>query len=347
MSRSRANWMFAPPVSTPTARTIAAAESRSSWYASSGKRHLRRDGHRVARVHAHRVEVLDRADDHDVVVPVAHDLELELVPADQRLLHEHLADRALVEAAVEELDELVLGMRRPAAVAAQSERRPEDDREGELRRDVVPAGHDRRRRDAVAGEPNGVPEELTVFGAPDHVEPGADQLDAQVGEHARLRQLERKVERGLAAERRQEGVGPLALQHAGHAVEVERLDVGAVGEPGVGHDRRRVRVDDDRAEAVLPQHLQRLAARVVELARLPDHDRAGADHADRREVRPPWQGPRTPPRPSSRAAARRRAGPARPRGGTAPSGRRAPGSRGPRRFRRRARRASPPCPRPA
>ena len=32
-----------------------------------GERHLRRDRHRVARVHAHRVEVLDRADDHDVV----------------------------------------------------------------------------------------------------------------------------------------------------------------------------------------------------------------------------------------------------------------------------------------
>jgi hypothetical protein len=46
-----------------------------------GKRHLRRHGDGVAGVDAHRVQVLDRADDHDVVERVAHDLQLELVPA--------------------------------------------------------------------------------------------------------------------------------------------------------------------------------------------------------------------------------------------------------------------------
>ena len=60
-----------------------------------GECHLRRNRHRVARVHAHRVEVLDRADDHDVVRAVAHDLELELVPAAHGLLDEHLPDRRL------------------------------------------------------------------------------------------------------------------------------------------------------------------------------------------------------------------------------------------------------------
>src|SRR5713101_6728431 len=56
-----ANWMLEPPVSTP-----------------------------IARVHAHRVEVLDRADDDDVVLGVAHHLELELLPAGDRLLDEDL-----------------------------------------------------------------------------------------------------------------------------------------------------------------------------------------------------------------------------------------------------------------
>ena len=39
-------------------------------------------GDRIAGVHAHRVEVLDRADDDDVVVGVAHHLHFELLPAD-------------------------------------------------------------------------------------------------------------------------------------------------------------------------------------------------------------------------------------------------------------------------
>ena len=62
-----ANWTLEPPVSTPTARMTAIAWSRSFWYCAVGERLLRRDGDRVAGVDAHRVDVLDRADDHDVV----------------------------------------------------------------------------------------------------------------------------------------------------------------------------------------------------------------------------------------------------------------------------------------
>ena len=46
-----------------------------------GERHHGRDGHRVAGVHAHRVDVLDRADDHRVVGDVAHHLQLDLGPS--------------------------------------------------------------------------------------------------------------------------------------------------------------------------------------------------------------------------------------------------------------------------
>ena len=62
-----------------------------------GQRLGRRHGDRVAGVHAHRVEVLDRADDHAVVGPVAHDLELVLLPPGDRALDEDLADGAGVE----------------------------------------------------------------------------------------------------------------------------------------------------------------------------------------------------------------------------------------------------------
>jgi hypothetical protein len=58
-----------------------------------GQRLRRGDGDAVAGVHAHRIEVLDRADDDDVVVAVAHHLELEFLPAGDRLLDQDLADR--------------------------------------------------------------------------------------------------------------------------------------------------------------------------------------------------------------------------------------------------------------
>ena len=102
--------------------------------------------------------------------------------------------------------------------------------------------------------------------------------------------LERDVERRLPAHRREERVRPLAPQHLGDSFEVERLEVGGVREPGVGHDRRRVRVDDDRPEALFAEHLERLAPGVVELAGLPDHDRPRADQADRGDIVTPRQG---------------------------------------------------------
>jgi len=49
-------------------------------------------------VDAHGIEVLDRADDLDVVVQVAHHLQLELLPAQDALLDEHLLGGAQVQA---------------------------------------------------------------------------------------------------------------------------------------------------------------------------------------------------------------------------------------------------------
>ena len=94
-----------------------------------GERHLRRDGDGVAGVDAHRIEVLDRADDHHVVGAVAHDFELELVPAAHRFLDEHLADRRLRDPALHLPPQLLRRVGEAAAVAAERERGPHDRRQ--------------------------------------------------------------------------------------------------------------------------------------------------------------------------------------------------------------------------
>ena len=52
----------------------------------------------------------------------------------------------------------------------------------------------------------------------------------------------------------------------------------------VGHDRRRVRVDEDDLVALLAERLGALRPGVVELAGLADDDRPGADDEDLLEV---------------------------------------------------------------
>jgi hypothetical protein len=129
-------------------------------------------------------------------------------------------------------------------------------------------------------------EAVAVLGLADRVELRADQPHAVALEHARLAERDREVQRGLAAERGQDHVGALARDDQLERLDRHRLDVGALGELGIGHDRGRVRVHEDDAVALFAQRLAALRARVVELARLADHDRPGADHEDRADVLP-------------------------------------------------------------
>ena len=87
------------------------------------ERHRRRDRDRVAGVHAHRIDVLDRADDHHVVRVVAHHLELVLLPAEHAALDEHLVHRRELEPAPHDLLVLLAVVRDAAAGAAEREGR--------------------------------------------------------------------------------------------------------------------------------------------------------------------------------------------------------------------------------
>ena len=116
---------------------------------------------------------------------------------------------------------------------------------------------------------------LAVLGGGDGLGVGADQLDAVA---RRARRARRSSMARLSAvwppRVGRTASGRSRSMIAREDVDVERLDVGGVGELGVGHDRRRVRVGEDHAVALLAQHPAGLRARVVELAGLADDDRA-------------------------------------------------------------------------
>jgi len=69
-------------------------------------------------MHAHRIEVLDRADDDAVVAVIAHHLHLEFFPAGHRLLEQHLAGRGGVQPARHDRLELLAVVGDAAAAAA-------------------------------------------------------------------------------------------------------------------------------------------------------------------------------------------------------------------------------------
>ena len=243
-----------------------------------GQRRRHRDA--VAGVDPHRVDVLDRADDDEVVGLVAHHLELEFLPADHRLFEQDLVDGAQVDAATGELAELFDVVGDAAADAPQRERRPDDRREADVfhrvQRVVQRAAVVAARR-VAADLGHRIAEQQAILGELDRVDRGADQLDAVLLERAVLTQRDRQVQRRLPADRRQDRVRALALDDLRDDLGRQRLDVGPIGDLRVGHDRRRVAVDENDLEPLGLQRLARLRAGVIELAGLPDDDRARAD----------------------------------------------------------------------
>ncbi|MPM85592.1 hypothetical protein SDC9_132673 [bioreactor metagenome] len=125
---------------------------------------------------------------------------------------------------------------------------------------------------------------LTVLTALDRGHRGPDQFDAVPLQGARLVQRDRGVQGGLATQSRQQRVGALSGDDLLHVLGSDRFQVGGIRELGIGHDGRRVRIDQNDPVALFPQHPAGLGAGVVEFGGLADDDRSRADHHDRADV---------------------------------------------------------------
>ncbi len=90
-------------------------------------------------------------------------------------------------------------------------------------------------------------------------------------------QSHRGVKSRLAAQRREQSVGAFDLDDLRDVFPGDRLDVGAIGHLGIGHDGGRIRVHQHDLVAFIPQGLAGLSPRIVELTRLTDNDRPRPD----------------------------------------------------------------------
>ena len=242
-----------------------------------------RDRDAVAGVHAHGVEILDGADDHHVVGQVPHDLEFVFLPADDRLLDQHLGDGTGGQAPFDGLGIFRLAPRDAPAGAAQGEGRPDDGGKARILhqfpglfdgpREAAP-GH--LQADAL----HGLLEQFPILRHLDRLELGADEFDPVAVQRARLGELDGDVQGRLSPERGQQHVGALAPDDLLHVFRGDGLDVGPVRHVRVGHDGGRIAVDQHDAVAFFAERSAGLGAGIVELAGLSDDDRPGADDQD-------------------------------------------------------------------
>jgi len=149
-------------------------------------------------------------------------------------------------------------------------------------------------------------EGFAVFALVNGLGVGADHLDSEPLQNAVSVECHRRVQSSLTAERgeQDESIGDLRFTiydlrtwhvHGNaqfpHFVQLadydllhgfgrDWLDVRAIGELRVGHDGGRIRVHQNDTVTLLLKGFAGLRAGIVELARLADDDRSGADDED-------------------------------------------------------------------
>ena len=91
---------------------------------------------------AHRIEILDRANDNNVIGKIAHHFELEFLPADHGLFYQHTIDRRGIEAVLHDFAEFLHVPCNAAAGTAHREARTNDRRKPDRVGGGVPATFD-------------------------------------------------------------------------------------------------------------------------------------------------------------------------------------------------------------
>src|SRR6266446_1288893 len=212
---------------------------------------------------------------------VAHHLHFKFFPADERFLDQYLAHRRHGETAAGDLIQLVRVVPDTAATAAESEGRPDDERESsDLFCNAAYVGKRARHARARHVEPNsqhGFLEQLSIFAFRDRLRVGADQSYFVTRECAVAIKLHRRIQRRLPAHRWQKRVRFFSNNDGFDHFRRDRLDVSAIGELRIGHDRGRIRIYQHDLIALFAQRLARLHAGIIKFAALPDHDWTGAN----------------------------------------------------------------------
>ena len=204
-----------------------------------GKRLSWRNGDGVSRVDTHWIEVLDGADNNTVTCGIAHDLHLNLFPALDGLLYQHLVLWRKQETLLHNLYKLFWGVCNAAACATKGEAWANDHRVSQLSNNALGIFHgvsDVCTSNLQANVLNCLAEEFTVLTGTNGLQVAADHLNVVLVKNARLAKADSAVQSSLAAHVWQERIRTLALNDASYRLNGDWLNVGSICSFWIGHD---------------------------------------------------------------------------------------------------------------
>src|SRR5580704_1709539 len=248
-------------------------------------------GDGIAGMNAHGIEILDGANDHEVVAVIAHHFELVFFPSEDGFFDKGLVNGTHVQGVSDRFAKFFFVVGDGTARAAQGEGWADNQRKAELiaqPQGVLRVIDERGSGDFQSDFATSVLEPQPVFGNFDGAERCADHFDFIFFENAAFREFDSEIESCLAANRGQERVGLFAGKDFLQIFLGQRLDVGAVSQLRIGHDRGRIGIDQNDFVALGAQSFASLGAGIIKFASLADDDRARADDQNFLDVRTFW-----------------------------------------------------------
>jgi len=231
------------------------------------------DGNAVAGMDTHRVKVLNRADDNHIVLAVTHDFQFILFPADNGFFDQYLAFGAEVQAPLHHPFVFIEIVGHVAAHPAKCIGRTDNQRKTDLLHDFH--GFINRMGKAAFGDVQAdVLDDLfkavAFFGFFDGLQIGSEESDFILFQDSHFRQCHSGIQASLSAKRRQQAVRAFLFNNFGHHLRSNRLNVGLVRHFRVGHNGRRIAIDQDHLIAFLTEHFAGLCTGIVKFTALTD-----------------------------------------------------------------------------
>ena len=122
----------------------------------------------------------------------------------------------------------------------------------------------------------------------DHFGVRRDHLDAVLLQHSIGIQVHGNIQTCLSPQRWKQGIGFFLFDDFFNHLPGQRLDIGRVGRGRIGHDRRRIAVDQHDLVAFFSERFTGLSSRIVKLASLTDNDWPASDEQNLFDVVASW-----------------------------------------------------------
>ncbi len=232
-------------------------------------------------MYAHRVDILHVTDGDTVARAVPHNLVLDLLPARDAALHQHLPHPGQPQAVLQYFLQLHLVVGDAAAGTAQRIGGAQHHRIADGIGKINAVLYRLHHQGGGAGLPDAlhqILELLPPLRVTDRGGGGAQQLYPLGCQKTGFLQLHAQVQAGLSPQSGQDAVGLFLLDDLLQHLYGQRLDIDLVGDVPVRHDRGGIGIDQYDLHPLLLQGTAGLGARIVKLRRLTDDDRAGTDH---------------------------------------------------------------------